>query len=589
MTRYDWDLSTIYPGFDSVEFMQDLDSVMEDIRRITEFSAATDFDGTAEAFLSLGNEILRKLYPLGAYSNLTYAADTSNETAFKYLNKIEEAAASLTEPFVRFEKWLSGYDESVIMNSTSPMVMEHRYYLTTLRKEAEYLLSDAEEILLSKLQTVGSNAWSTLQSKLTSDLMADIEINGETTSCSLSMIRNFAGSPDKEIRRRAYEAELGAYVRIDEAVAASVNSIKGEVNIISGLRGFESPLAESAFRSRLDVESVNAMMEAIQEKLPSFRRYLKRKAAILGHKDGLPFYDLFAPVSSSSLTYSYEEARDFILVNFASFSAELAEYARTVFDSRWIDVEPRQGKMGGAFCAHIEGRRESRILTNFDGTFSAVSTLAHEIGHGYHNSQVYKESMLNMNYPMPVGETASIFCETIVCEASYAKAAGDDAIFILEKSIENSTQVIVDILSRFIFEKSLFESREDGPLSVRELNGLMAEAQKEAYGDGLDHNFLHPYMWLCKSHYYSAGFSFYNYPYAFGLLFGKGLYAMYKAGEPDFVSRYNKLLNSTVKMDAADTAATMGIDISNKAFWIESLEIIEEEIESFLRLTEKYV
>ncbi|MHB1455038.1 MAG: M3 family oligoendopeptidase [Saccharofermentanales bacterium] len=589
MAGYDWDLSTIYPGFDSIEFTGDMDSVTEDIRRITAFSMTPDFDVTAEAFLDLGNKILRKLYPLGAFSNLTFAADTSNETAFKFLSRIEEAAASLTEPFVKFEKWLSGFEPSAIMDSSNPAVMQHRYYLTTLREEAAYLLSDAEEILLAKLQTVGSNAWSSLQAKLTSDLMIDFQIDGEKTSCSLSMIRNFANSADKDIRKRAYEAEIGAYRQIDEAVAASVNSIKGEVNLISKLRGFQSPLVESAFRSRLDIEAVNAMMEAIREKLPSFCKYLKRKAALLGHKGSLPFYDLFAPVSSSSLTYTYEEAKDFIIRNFGSFSRELADYAKTAFDNGWIDVEPKKGKTGGAFCAHVEGRRESRILTNFDGTFSAVSTLAHELGHGYHNSMVYDESMLNMNYPMPVGETASIFCETIVCDASFKEASGDDAIFILEKSIENSTQVIVDILSRFIFEKNLFESRENGPLSVRELNALMIDAQKEAYGDGLDPDYLHPYMWLCKSHYYSAGFSFYNYPYAFGLLFGKGLYAIFKAGEPDFIARYNRLLNSTVKMDAAGTAATMGIDISRKEFWIESLGIIEEEIESFLRLTEKYV
>jgi pepF/M3 family oligoendopeptidase len=587
MVELEWDLSTIYPGFDSREFVQDMETIGSDIRALTEMPLTEDFDATASAFLSLANKIFGMIYPLGAYANLRFAANTADEEAFKLLNRIEEMASTLTEPFVKFEKWLLTIDEAALAHSSDPMVLEHRYYLDLLRKDAAHLLSDAEEILLSKLQTVGSNAWSSLQSKLTSDLMVDFEIDGKTTPCSLSMIRNFANSPSQDIRRRAYEAELGAYPRIDEAVAAAVNAIKGEVNLISRLRGFASPLAESAFRSRVDLAAVEAMMEAIREKLPAFRKYLRRKASILGHSGGLPFYDLFAPVSSTSMTYTYDEAKAFIVEHFGSFSDELAAYAKNVFDKRWVDVEPRKGKMGGAFCAHIEGRGQSRILTNFDGTFSAVSTLAHELGHGYHNSCIYDETSLNMNYPMPVAETASIFCETIVSEASIAMADGDGAIFLLEKSIEGSTQVVVDILSRFIFEKSLFAGREEGPLSVRELNEQMQRAQLEAYGDGLDPDTLHPYMWLCKSHYYSASFSFYNYPYAFGLLFGKGLYALYKAGEPQFVERYKRLLNSTVKMDAADTAATMGIDIHSKAFWLESLGLIEEEINTFLRLTDK--
>jgi oligoendopeptidase F len=193
--------------------------------------------------------------------------------------------------------------------------------------------------------------------------------------------------------------------------------------------------------------------------------------------------------------------------------------------------------------------------------------------------------MLNAGYPMPVAETASIFCETIVTNAAIQKASKDDAIFILEKSIEGATQVIVDILSRFLFEKNVFESRLDGPLSVAQLKTFMMDAQKEAYGDGLDQAFLHPYMWVCKPHYYSSGFSFYNYPYAFGLLFGKGLYAQYKAGKPDFVGSYNTLLNNTTKMDAKAVAATMGIDITKKEFWLKSLEMIEDEINQFLTLT----
>lgn len=589
MDNNKWDLTTIFESFECKEFQDGIGGISRDIESLSNVLLNDDFDSSAERFLDQSNLVMKNIYPLGAYANLRFAADSSDEEAFKYLNKIEEAAAMLTGPFVRFRKWLSGYELSAISTSRSPVVAEHAFALKVMMQEAAHMLSEPEEILLSKLQNVGSNAWSSLQTKLTSDLMIEFELDSETKPYSLSMIRNFANHSSRDVRKRAYEAELKGYERIDEAVAAAVNSIKGEVNIVSGMRGFASPLEESAFYSKLDPDSIGAMISAIKEKLPVFRKYLRRKAELLGHQGGLPFYELFAPISDKSPSYTYEEAKEFIIRNFASFSDDLANFAETVFNKRWVDVEPRKGKTGGAFCAGISGRNQSRILTNYDGTFSSVSTLAHELGHGYHNSCLYGETMLNSDYPMPVAETASIFCETIITEASLDQALPEEAIFILEKSIENSTQIIVDILSRFIFETNLFEARRNGPLSVRELNELMINAQKESYGDGLDEDHLHPYMWLCKSHYYSSSFSFYNYPYAFGLLFAKGLYAVYKNGDSDFPGKYKKLLNNTAKMTASDAAATMGIDIGNDEFWKGSLSIIEDEIDRFIDLTNSHI
>jgi pepF/M3 family oligoendopeptidase len=581
-----WDLSTIYPSFDDTKYQSDIEALHKNIQILSEYVFEEDFDETASEYIKQLNLTLSYLYPLATYASLTFSTDTKNETALKYLNKMEEAASLLTEPTVKFTKWLKEYDLSVIKNSRNPMVKEHEFFLTETYKKAVHMLSDKEEVLLSKLQTVGSSAWSSLQGKLTSGLMIEFEVDGEKKPYSLSMIRTFANHQNQDVRKRAYLAELNGYERIEESIAAALNAIKGEVNVISKMRGFDSPLHESAAKAQLDIKSLEAMIEAMKEKLPVFHNYLKRKAELLGHQGPLPFYDLFAPVSESALTYSYDEAKAFVIKHFSAFSQELSDFAKGAFEKNWLDVEPREGKRGGAFCAGIRGRKESRIMLNFDGSFSEVSTMAHELGHGYHNSQVYNETMLNASYPMPVAETASIFCETIITNAALADASKEDAIFILEKSIEGATQVIVDILSRFIFEKNVFDQRVEGPLSVEKLKTTMQDAQKEAYGQGLDSNYLHPYMWICKPHYYSSGFSFYNYPYAFGLLFGKGLYAQYQSGRENFVEDYNKLLNNTTKMDARAVAETMGIDITKKDFWLASLELIEDEINQFLQLTQ---
>lgn len=581
-----WNLSTIYPGFDSPEYQNDLNALTAKIENFKNLTLNDDFETSCANAITQFIDAYKLFSPLMGYAHLTLSTDTGHEVALRYLSKLQLLGTQFTEPSVKFQKWLGSFSVDVIKNAQSPIIKEHEFYLLEEHEDANRLLSDAEEVLLSKLRTVGSSAWSNLQGKLTSDLMIDFDLDGEVKPYSLSMIRNFAFHKDQDVRKRAFEAEIGAYDRISESVCASLNAIKGEVNILSKLRGYASPLEQSVLSSRLDMATLDAMIEAMKEKLPVFHKYLKRKASLLGHSGSLPFYDMFAPTSSSSLNYTYDEAKAFVLENFATFSEDLAAFAKTAFDNEWVDVEPRKGKRGGAFCSRIGGQKQSRIMLNFDGSFSEVTTLAHELGHGYHNTRIYDETILNSSYPMPLAETASIFCETIVTNAAIAKASKEDAIFILEKSIEGSTQVIVDILSRFLFEKAVFEGREEAPLTVNMLKDAMLNAQKEAYGDGLDHEYLHPYMWVCKPHYYSAGFNYYNYPYAFGLLFGKGLYAQYKAGKPNFVNDYNTLLNKTVKMDAKSVAATMGIDITKKDFWLASLEMIEEEINQFLALTE---
>ena len=223
----------------------------------------------------------------------------------------------------------------------------------------------------------------------------------------------------------------------------------------------------------------------------------------------------------------------------------------------------------------------SRVFANFKPAFGGVSTLAHELGHGYHNLNLAQRTMLQRSHPMTLAETASIFCETIVRQAALKKANRQEQIAILEASIQGSCQLVVDISSRFLFEQRLFARREQRELAVDELNNLMLETQRETYGDGLDETLLHPYMWAVKTHYYSTGRSFYNYPYMFGLLFGLGLYARYQQDPEQFKQGYDDLLSSTGLADAATLAARFDIDLRSEAFWNASLDIICADIAAF--------
>jgi oligoendopeptidase F len=326
------------------------------------------------------------------------------------------------------------------------------------------------------------------------------------------------------------------------------------------------------------------MMNSARESFPAFRRYLRAKARLLG-EPALPWYDLFAPVGSGPRAWSFEEAEAFIVEQFGTFSDRMRGLAERAFGERWIDAEPRSGKVGGAFCMALRPG-ESRILANFTPVYGGVNTLAHELGHAYHNLALADRTPLQRVTPSTLAETASTFCETIAFEAALAKAEPAESLSILELALQDSTQVVVDIASRFLFEQRLCEARRAHELSIDQLNELMLDAQRETYGDGLDGNVLHPYMWAVKGHYYSAGHGFYNFPYLFGLLFGLGLFARYREDPDRFKEGYDELLSSTGMADASTLAGRFGIDLRGPDFWRTSLDVIRAQIDRFVSLAD---
>ncbi|MFK5883564.1 MAG: M3 family oligoendopeptidase, partial [Candidatus Izemoplasma sp.] len=499
----------------------------------------------------------------------------------KYDVILQNKVSEFTIINVLFSNYVSLIDDIDTVINESAFLKEHAYIIKQIILSNKYQLDESTEGLLSKLNQSGSTMWSKLQGVLTSTL--EVEYNGEILT--LPEILGKAEDNNAEVRKNAYEAELAAYPKIDKAIAFAMNGIKGEVNTMTEKRGYKSPLDQALVSSRMKQGSLEAMIEAMKEYLPIFRKYLSRKGEILGHKNGLPWYDLYAPIGKSSKVFSIKDAQDYIIKNFKTFSPHLEGLAQRAFDEDWIDYNPRKGKVGGAFCANINPLGESRVLLNFNGSFSDVVTMAHELGHAYHGDNIFSETILNANYTMPVAETASTFCETVVLKAAIKDADKEEKIFLLESDLQGSTAVVVDILSRYIFEASVFDEQRNDFLNENRLKELMTNAQKEAYGDALDPNFLHPYMWLWKPHYYSGGLSFYNWPYAFGLLFAKGLYAQYIKEGSSFPARYDELLKNTGKLSVEDVALKAGIDVTSKDFWRGSLEIVKEDIELFLELT----
>ena len=587
-----WSLDELYTSFESEEYSLDikkLDKQIEEMIKWAEnnFKSMDDPINSIEGYLKKSMEFSALYTKLMGYANLSLSVDAKNQNALQSMEKLQMKATKITKPNVQFQKFIGQLDNLDEIINASELLKEHYFYLNQIRDRNKYLLSEKEEVLISKMQNTGSTAWAKLQNMLSSTLMVDIKLNGEVKQLPLPIIRNMAYDKDKDIRITAYNAELEAYKKIQESSAACLNGIKGEVLTTSKLRGYESPLEETLIQSRMDEETLNAMLSAIEEALPVFHKYYRKKGEILGHSNGLPFYDLFAPVGQVNKTYSYKEAQDYIVENFRTFSDKLADFANNAFNNKWIDAEPREGKRGGAFCFNLHPIKESRILANFNGSFSNVITLAHELGHGYHGLCLQKTSILNSRYPMPIAETASIFSETIVMNAALSEVDNREKLSILESYISDAGQVIVDIYSRFLFEKELFERRQSHSPSVEELKEMMINAQKSAYGHGLDPDYLHPYMWINKSHYYSAGRNYYNFPYAFGLLFSKGLYVKYLEDKSAFVNKYDDFLAATGKNNIVDLGKIMDIDVHSIDFFRASLKLIEKDIETFIQLADE--
>jgi pepF/M3 family oligoendopeptidase len=597
-----WDMTNVYPGLESDEFQQAVSSFGAKVKEFEAFieekgiHAGGYFPADADetALMTLGfvermNECGLLEDTISAYLYSFVSTDSFNQLAKKKLSEHEITTVQMKRAYIYFQSWLRDAIEEQAdiqkLIEREPGLEAHRFYLEETYRLSEYRMSQAEETLASELSLSGGSAWQKLHDTVTSQLSVPFERDNGVEEISMPELQNIRRyDPDEVTRRRAFEAEIDAWHSERESLAACLNGVKGEVNTLNQRRGREDSLHASLDQSRLDRASLDAMLDTMVASFPEFREYFRAKAKWLG-KEKLAWWDVFVPVGKVERTFSFSEARAFITQNFGSFSDRLAEFAGRAFESGWIDAEPRKGKSGGAFCMGLPALEESRILCNFDGSLDQVSTLAHELGHAFHNECHRGLTILQRITPMTLAETASIFNETLITEAMLTEAASDEEeLAILENFLLNASQVVVDIYSRFLFEREVFERREEGELSPEDFNEIMVRCQRETYGDGLDEDAQHQYMWAWKPHYYSPNQSFYNYPYAFGLLFGLGLYAIYQKSGAGFIDDYEALLRSTGQGDAADLAGQFGIDLRDSEFWRGSFDIIASRIERYVEI-----
>ena len=580
-----WNLDTIYTGFADPAFEADYAALKALVEKIGQFAQELPGLEATEGLnrgIAMEEEFSVLVNKLALYCSLRQSADTRDSDAGSWMGRVMQLYSGVAAPFAAFKDWAGKLPNLMELVTSDENLKDYEFLFKNMAESSRYLLPGIGEAVMARMGLSGGDAWSEMQQYLTSTV--PVTYRGTTTN--LSSIRNLAYDPDPQVRKDAYEAEIACYDRIKDPVAFALNSIKLETISDCRLRGYESPLHRTVKHNDMKMETLEAMLSAMDEYAPKFWQYLKAKGRRLGHENGLPWYDLFAPMGKSSSRFTTEQARDYLVDLFREFDGELADMVARAFDEAWIDFYPRDGKSGGAFCADVNHLKESRILTNFDGMFGDVVTLAHELGHAFHNQCVFDHRPLNQGYSMPLAETASTFNECVVMAASIARAADkDEKIALIESQLQDATQIIIDIYSRFRFEKSVFDNREEMFMNADQLCAQMIQAQKDSYGEGLDPNVMHPYMWICKSHYY--GPTYYNFPYAFGGLFARGLYAQYASEGAAFVAKYKKLLRATSVATAEDVAMVAGIDLTDKEFWRGALQTIADQIDLLCALWEE--
>ena len=612
----DWNLDSIYHDINCKEYksaLAELESGISKLAALNEKAESQkdnlDFSSWLYDYILQDDKIAPLANTLAAFSYSIYSTDTTNKAYLDNLNTVENLIDLYDVEETKFSHTLSQNEKSLNdFYAKYPEYKKYQFALNEIIEEDKHSLSSAEEKIISKLQQTGGKAWDRLHEQLISNMRDD------ETKKLFNELRNDAYSPDPQIRKTAWEKEVALLKQNEIAFGACLNNLKGETNSLLGLREWNCAIDRALFSSRMKKETLDALISAIEESLPDWRKYLRAKAEYLkkhnatnstscGKDKGIAFYDLFAPISDNSetditskygdsnstsllsKTWTFDEAREYIIKEYNSFSPKMGDFAKNAFDKNWIDARVHPGKVGGAYCQDFYVQKESRVLSNFTGAFSDIITLAHELGHAFHFNCIKDKDFRNGVYPMTLAETASTFAETIVKQDIIKTCSDEDKIKIIELDLQDACQVLVDILCRFYFERSVFEERKNGELTAEDFVRLMKDAQEKSYGNGLNDE-RHEYMWAVKSHYYSVDLDFYNFPYAFGQLFSAGLYERFLKEGSSFVDVYCSLLSDTGSMTCEDLCKKAGFDITKKEFWKTGIEMYKKEIEEFCRLAD---
>jgi oligoendopeptidase F len=587
-----WDLDSIFPGgSESSELISYLETLETDIRALRgevttgEENSLENIGRWRELFQSIQN-ISGRLKQASAFIACLNAQDVKDRKAKLLNGRVQQIIASYSSVLNVMDQQILQLPEAnweTLLNDE--YIKAIRFPLEEIRRRAKEKLSPEQEALAGDLAVDGYHAWSDLYSTVVGRIGILFENEGKTIQLSVGQAENKMLSGDRAVRSQVFDQFEKVWANESELCANALNHLSGfRINLYRH-RGWDSVLKEPLDINRMSEKTLQAMWDSIDRKKDRFVDYIKRKAKLLG-LEALSWYDVSAPLGSSVNSVNYNEGAAFIVEQFGRFSPKMADFAEKAFEERWIEAEDRSGKRPGGFCTSFPGKKQSRIFMTYSGTASNVATLAHELGHAYHQHVMNDLPTLTQNYAMNVAETASTFAEMIVADAAVKNASSDEEkLALLEEKVERSVSFFMNIHARFLFETKFYEARKKGLVGVEELNTLMENAQKTAYKGALDR--YHPYFWASKLHFYITRVPFYNFPYTFGYLFSSGVYARALEEGKTFENKYIELLKDTGRMTVETLASRhLGVDLTKPDFWQSAVDLAVADVDEFLRLTE---
>ncbi|MFS0664741.1 M3 family oligoendopeptidase [Bacillus mojavensis] len=584
-----WDLDSFFKGgSQSEEFKRYIEKLSQSLRAFQDMTDAfeppeTPADaGRLTALLDAFEQNSVKLQQAGAFVSCLQAQNISDQKANEHKSFMHQLVADFQSSLVTLDHKLVEIDQGVweeLLKTTG--LREVSYILNERRERVAEKLSPDKEKLIGSLAVDGYHAWDDLYHIV----VGKMTIPFEEKQLSVGQAENMMSHQDRTVRKTVFERINHAWEQEQDIFSSTLNHLAGFRLETYKARGWQDVLKEPLQINRMKKETLDTMWQVIIENKQPFVQFLNRKASMLG-LEKLNWYDVEAPIGSAGKEYSYDEAANLIVSQFSTFGRKLSAFTEKAFRDRWIEAEDRSGKRVGGFCTSFPDSGESRIFMTFSGSASNVSTLAHELGHAFHQEAMLNVRPLNRSYAMNVAETASTFAEMIVADATVNQAeTKEEKLVLLEDKVQRSVAFFMNIHARFLFETRFYEERKRGIVPADRLNELMEEAQKEAFCGALDE--YHPLFWASKLHFHITRVPFYNYPYTFGYLFSLGIYALALEEKNTFEEKYIALLRDTASMTVEDLAMKhLGADITKRDFWENAIKLAVQDAEAFLQMTE---
>ncbi len=588
-----WDLDVFFPGgSSSKEFADFLQQLEKDIQHLQKQVGELDVPRSADEaealarLVKLVQEIQAWLREALSFTECLTAQNVKDEKARILYGQVIHLHSAYESALIEFDKRILQIPQKVWDELLAAEPFKSvAFPLNERRQQAVEKLPPEQEVLANDLAVDGYHAWSDLYNKVVGRVTIPIEKDGKVEELSAGQAWNLFSHEDRSLRASVFAKWEEEWAKEADLCAHALNHLGGFRLNLYRHRGWDSVLKEPLMINRMSAGTLDAMWEVIDRNKDLLVAYLKRKAKLLG-LEKLSWYDILAPVGEVTKKISYDEAADIIVEQFERFSPRMARFAEKAFEERWIEAEDRPGKGPGGFCTSFGASKQSRIFMTYSGTPDNVSTLAHELGHAFHQHVMDDLPQLAQNYAMNVAETASTFAEMLVADAAVKNAASDrERVVLLEEKAQSCTAFLMNIHARFLFETEFYEKRQKGLLSVEELNKLMESAQKRAYREALEG--YDPYFWASKLHFYITEVPFYNFPYTFGYLFSYGIYARALEEGRGFEEKYVRLLRDTGRMTVEDLAEKhLGVDLTRPDFWQSAVNLALADVREFLRLTE---